>query len=228
MAFGTVAGSTVQCGSELAVGTHAELEGLRSRLEAAGLVRAEAVLAGQHHRERPARPGCPAQCRLVHGERDVARDLVGADRDGAHRGRVGRIDEPLAEALHLEQPAPGARRRDGVVRVAGTTPPSTSAMHRAGARRRQRAARRAGCRRSATGRGSGPGRSPCCRCRRPGNRSCRTRQRGNPGPSGRRNCPGPLSSPVGSVLSNSSVPWTTSLTTVRTTWAVPPFRARCW
>src|SRR5215475_10327538 len=70
-------------------GTHAELEVLRSGLETACLIRAEPVLAGQHHREDPARRRCAAERCLVHGERDVPRDLVGADGDGAHRVRIG-------------------------------------------------------------------------------------------------------------------------------------------
>ena len=93
---------------------HAELEGLRRRREAAGLVGAEAVLARQHDRERPAGRRRAAERGLRDPEGDVARERVGVDRDRADR-RAARVDEPLAEALHLEQAAPRAGRGDRVV-----------------------------------------------------------------------------------------------------------------
>src|SRR5438132_13284327 len=52
----------------------AELELLRRRLETSRLVRAEAVLAGEHHRERPPRLWRTAQRRLAHRHSDAARD----------------------------------------------------------------------------------------------------------------------------------------------------------
>ena len=60
IAFGTVPGSTVQCGSLLAVGADAEGEVLWRRGEAAGLVGAEAVLAGQDHGEVQPDDGVPS------------------------------------------------------------------------------------------------------------------------------------------------------------------------
>jgi hypothetical protein len=55
IALGTVPGSTVHLGSLLGEAHTPNWNFLRSWLEASGLVGAEALLAGQHDGERPAR-----------------------------------------------------------------------------------------------------------------------------------------------------------------------------
>src|SRR4029453_13756363 len=94
-------------------GADTELELLGGGGQAPGLVRAEAVLAGQHHGEPPPGAGL-AKARLGHAEGDEPRDLVGPDGDGAEGG-AARVDIALAEALHLDQPAPRRPGRDAVV-----------------------------------------------------------------------------------------------------------------
>ena len=110
--------------------------------------------------------------------------------DRAER-RAARVTVALAEALHLEQAAPGERRRDREVAVPATVRRrSTSATRPARGRRRRRAARRAGCRTSASGRASARGRSRPCPRRRPGSAGGRTRRRGSRATSDTRSCPG--------------------------------------
>ena len=55
-----------------------------------------------------------AECRRHDVERDVARDLVGADGDRA-QGGTGGVDELLTEALDFQHPAPGPCRPYRVV-----------------------------------------------------------------------------------------------------------------
>ena len=141
-------------------------------LEPAGLVGAEPVLAGEHHGERPAGGRRAAQRCLGHRERDVPRDLRSRDGDRADRVAAG-VDEPLAEALHLDQPAPGAGRLDRVVAL-------RERRGRRGRRRRRVAdvdVDQLGAERAAEGRCQVARLHPeghCrARCRRPGSR-CRS------------------------------------------------------
>ena len=98
----------MQCGSALAGGAHAELEVLRRRLEPARLVVAEAVLTGQHDGEAPAGAGLAER---AFGTRKVMkREIELAVIATVPSVGVGRVLEALAEALHLDQPAPGERR----------------------------------------------------------------------------------------------------------------------
>ena len=97
-------------------------------------------------------PGVPSD---AFGTLKVMKREIGfaADRDRAER-RAARVLVALAEALHLDQPAPRERRRDREVAQRDAPPRSRSSPRRARARRRRRAARRAGCRTSASGRAS--------------------------------------------------------------------------
>ena len=77
--------------------------------------RAEAVLAGEHHGEAPARGRGPERG-LRHAERDVARDRVAADGDRARacsgarprRRSAGRSPGPRAGVLHAPAAAIGS------------------------------------------------------------------------------------------------------------------------
>ena len=112
----------------------AEVVGAGRRGERARVVGAEAVLAGERHRERPARargsraaavgtvivtrPGVspPRPARAGH------RDLRGPDarRPGQAGGRAGRRHPVVgAEAVDLDELVPGVRGRDRVVERAG-------------------------------------------------------------------------------------------------------------
>jgi hypothetical protein len=64
-------------------------------------------------------------------------------------GDAVRVDVALAEALHLDQPAPRELRARSCSCARRRTLPSRSAHARDSARTRRRAARRAGCRTSA-------------------------------------------------------------------------------
>src|SRR5919202_309308 len=99
---------------ELAGLAHAELVGLRGPLEPAGLVGAEAVLAGEDDAEAPPTARRAAEGGLADRERDVAGDGRRAD---VHRpDRIPRpVDEPLPEALHLDEAVPRGVARDLVV-----------------------------------------------------------------------------------------------------------------
>ena len=91
-------------------GADAELELLRRRREAPGLVGAEAVLAGEDDGEAPAGTGVPSD---AFGTLNVMKREI-AVRDDRHRAErvAARVDVALAEALHLDQAAPRERRRD--------------------------------------------------------------------------------------------------------------------
>ena len=157
-------------------------------------------------------PGVPPSEAFGTRERDEAGERVRGD---PRRSRVlrRRVDVALAEALHLDQPAPGERRGDReVARVDRAVGGRRRGRDRAGhvhvdvdELRAERAAER----RAQVARLE-PGRSRSSRSRRPGSPGCRRRRRGSRSRSGRRKLPGPLSSPVGSVTSRSSVPGTKS------------------
>ena len=112
--LGTVPGSTVQCGSTFAW--------RRRRTGTAVASAAKPRAWSGLNPSWPVRttvkpqpgPGRAAEARRRDAEGDEARHRVGADRDRPERGAV-RVDVALAEALHLEQPAPGAPGRDRVV-----------------------------------------------------------------------------------------------------------------
>ena len=224
MAFGTVAGSKVQCGSALAV-AHTP------NWKAAGVGWNPRAWSGLNPSwpvsitvKRQPRTRRPAQRRLRTRERDVARDRVSADRDGAHRGRRSRIDEALAEALDLEQPAPGAPRSDG----------SCVLGNDAECRRRRRTGlvhvdvNELGAEWAAEGRRQVAGLDPE-RNRAAGVVDLEIGQVVRAGVEVRRRRVDVVARAVVVAGQDRAVEeqraWTTSLTTVRTTWAVPPFGA---
>ena len=147
MSLGTVAGSTVQCGSWLAVAQTPNWKSCGVDWKPRAWSGLKPSCPVQDHGEAPAAHRL-AERGLRHADGDEARDRVAADGHRAER-RAGGILVALAEALDLDQPAPRVRRRrSGSCGSRWRPSVEVGRRPRGRGRTRRRAAHRAGSRRS--------------------------------------------------------------------------------